>query len=222
MKPNLHLLAIATLLLAASAHAQEKKIYKWVDKDGKTHISDQLPPEAVDQARKEYNASTGSLKSEIKTQLTPAEKAAADRQAQIEQEALEAAATAKRVEQGMLMNYETEQDLQRAFDERTDLLKQTVVSLKTSIQSRRAAIINVLNELADLEVIGQKPPAEKLNWVKTNHALVVRQTEQMDRLNKSYVQLVAEFADTMQKYRQMKGIAPPAETGASPAPEQQP
>ena len=222
MNPNLRLLAMATLLLAASAHAQEKKIYKWVDKDGKTHISDQLPPEAVDQARKEYNARTGSLKSDIKTQLTPAEKAAADRQAQIEQEALEAAATAKRIEQGMLMNYETEQDLQRAFDERTDLLKQTVVSLKTSIQSRRAAIINVLNELADLEVSGQKPPAEKLNWVKTNHALVVRQTEQMDRLNKSYVQLLAEFADTMQKYRQMKGIAPPAETGDSPAPEQQP
>jgi len=222
MNPNLRLMAMAALVFAAGAQAQEKKIYKWVDKDGKTHISDQLPPEAVDQARKEYNARTGSLKSDVKTQLTPAEKAAADKQAEIEQNALDAAAKAKRIEQGMLMNYETEQDLQRAFDERTDLLKQTVVSLKTSIQSRRAAIISVLNELADLEISGQKPPSDKLNWVKTNHALVVRQTEQMDRLNKSYIQLLAEFADTMQKYRQMKGLSAPAETDASAVPAQQP
>jgi hypothetical protein len=87
---NVKLLLSAFLgtALIAGAAAQEKKIYRWVDKDGKVQISDQLPPEAVDKARKEYNAKTGSLKNDVKTQLSPAEKAAADQQAKAEAAAM--------------------------------------------------------------------------------------------------------------------------------------
>ncbi len=211
---NLRLLAMATLLLAASSHAQEKKIYKWVDKDGKTQISDQLPPEAVDQARKEYNARTGSLKLDIKTQMTPAEKAAADRQAEIEKQTLEAVARAKRIEKGMIINYETEQDLKRAFDERTNLLKQTVLSLKTTIQSRRAMLISTLNELGDLEITDKKPSAEKISWVKANHAIIMRQSEQLERLKKSYDELQADFDLTLQTYRKMKIASSPLDSAS--------
>ena len=48
--------------LAAAQDAKPKKLYRWVDKDGKVQISDQLPPEEVGRARKEYSASTGSLR----------------------------------------------------------------------------------------------------------------------------------------------------------------
>ena len=35
------------------------EVYRWVDKDGKVQFSDALPPEAVDQARTEINATSG-------------------------------------------------------------------------------------------------------------------------------------------------------------------
>ncbi|MFM6989466.1 MAG: DUF4124 domain-containing protein [Arenimonas sp.] len=193
--------------LALGATAQEKKVYRWVDKDGKVHISDQLPPEEVGRARKEYSASTGSLRNDVKTPLSPAEQAAAAEQARVEAAALAEAEKAKRIEQGMLTNYDNEQALQRAFNERTDLLKNTIVSLQASIQSRRAAVISGLNELAEAELRGDKLPEAKIKLLQSNQALVAGQTEQMARLNANYTALQSEFALTLEKYRTMKAEA---------------
>lgn len=223
--PNVKPLLTALLgtALIAGVAAQEKKIYRWVDKDGKVQISDQLPPDAVDKARKEYNAKTGSLKNDVQSQLSPAEKAAAEQQAQAEAAAMAEAEKAKRIEQGMLVNYETEQDLQRFFDERTDLLKQTIISLKASIQSRRAVLISTLNELGESEMNGQTLDAGKLKMLAETQSLVAKQTEQMDRLNVNYRALQAEFALTLEKYRSMKAQADarraalPNDAGATPA-----
>ncbi|GAB3005977.1 hypothetical protein GCM10010960_17270 [Arenimonas maotaiensis] len=201
------LIASLGLGLVLGATAQEKKVYRWVDKDGKVHISDQLPPEEVGRARKEYSASTGSLRNDVKTPLSPAEQAAAAEQARVEAAALAEAEKAKRIEQGMLTNYDNEQALQRAFNERTDLLKNTIVSLQASIQSRRAAVISGLNELAEAELRGDKLPEAKIKLLQSNQALVAGQTEQMARLNANYTALQSEFALTLEKYRTMKAEA---------------
>ncbi len=199
-------LGAALISGVAAQDAKEKKIYRWVDKDGKVQISDQLPPDAVDRARKEYNAKTGSLRNDVQRQLSPAEKAVAEQQAKAEAAAM-AAIKAKRIEQGILINYETEKELQRFFDERTDLLKQTIISLKASIQSRRALLISTLNELGEAEMKGQALDAGKLKMLAETQMLVAKQTEQKDRLNVSYRALQAEFALTLEKYRGMKAEA---------------
>jgi len=199
-------LGAALISGVAAQDAKEKKIYRWVDKDGKVQISDQLPPDAVDKARKEYNAKTGSLRNDVQSQLSPAEKAVAEQQAKAEAAAM-AAIKAKRIEQGILINYETEKELQRFFDERTDLLKQTIISLKASIQSRRALLISTLNELGEAEMKGQALDAGKLKMLAETQMLVAKQTEQKDRLNVSYRALQAEFALTLEKYRGMKAEA---------------
>jgi hypothetical protein len=199
-------LGAALISGVAAQDAKEKKIYRWVDKDGKVQISDQLPPDAVDRARKEYNAKTGSLRNDVQSQLSPAEKAVAEQQAKAEAAAM-AAIKAKRIEQGILINYETEKELQRFFDERTNLLKQTIISLKASIQSRRALLISTLNELGEAEMKGQALDAGKLKMLAETQMLVAKQTEQKDRLNVSYRALQAEFALTLEKYRGMKAEA---------------
>jgi Domain of unknown function (DUF4124) len=199
------LIAFLGIAMLSTAMAQEKKIYRWVDKDGKVQLSDQLPPDMVDKARKEYDAKSGALQKSVQNQPTPAEQAAAKQQADIEAQALAQAEKAKRIEQGMMINFETEKDLQRSFDERTDLLQQTIVSLKASIQSRRAAGISVLNELSDMELNGSPIPADKIKQIKSNHALVMKQTEQMTRLTISFNALKSEFAQTLSKYRELKG-----------------
>lgn len=220
-RSNQLLAACLGLALISAGMAQEKKIYRWVDKSGKVHISDQLPPEAVDQARKEYSASSGTLKGDVQHQLSPAERAQAQQQAQLEAEALAQAEKAKRIEQGMMINFETEQDLQRSFDERTDLLQQTIISLKASIQSRRAVIISILNELSDLELQGKPLPEAKINQAKTNHALILKQGAQMARLSTNFDALKGEFAATMERYRLLKSgganlALPEAQATATP------
>jgi len=225
-KSNQMLAALLGAALMAGALAQdkppEKKIYRWVDKNGKVQISDQLPPEEVDKARKEYSAS-GTLKAAVQNQLSPAERALAEQQAKAEADAAAMVEKAKRIDMSMLVNYETEQDLQRAFDERTDLLKQTIISLQASIQSRRAAIISELNMLSNLELEGKPLPEAKIKQVKDNHALIIRQTEQMTRLNSSFDAIKVEFDLTLEKYRQLKSgeatLAFPQATAGAPEPQ---
>ena len=172
----------------------------------------------VDKARKEYNASSGSLQKSIQTQLTPAEQAIAQQQAEIEAEALAQAAKAKRIEQGMLINYENEQELQHSFDERTELLQQTIISLKASIQSRRAALISTLNELANLELESKPLPESKIKIATNNHNLILKQTEHLHRLTNSFNSLQNDFALTMQRYRQLKKLANNAATASNSTP----
>ena len=200
--------SLATVLLlaagfaAAQEQAAEKKIYKWVDKDGKVQISDQLPPEAVTQARKEY-AESGRLKKEI-TPLSPEQQALADKLAHEQALALERAQQARRIEQGMLVNYATEADLQRFFDDRTDLLNETVISLGARIQSRRAQIIRVLNELSDAELQGKQPPNGKSAWLKSSHQELNALHRQMREMDMHLKSLQAEFKAILEKYRAMK------------------
>ena len=47
---------VALLLMALLATpAMAQKLYRWVDKDGNVHYSDQVPPDEIDQAREELN-----------------------------------------------------------------------------------------------------------------------------------------------------------------------
>lgn len=196
-------LLLAAGLATAQEQAAEKKIYKWVDKDGKVQISDQLPPEAVTHNRKEYSADSGRLKKEI-TPLNAQQQALADKRAREQALALERAQQARRIEQGMLVNYQTEADLQRFFDDRTDLLNETVISLGASIQSRRAQIIRVLNELSDAELQGTQPPKDKSAWLKTSHQELNTLHQQMKEMDAHLKSLQAEFDAILKKYREMK------------------
>src|SRR5690348_14129068 len=85
-RSKLSLAILAVVLASAVAHAEEvkKKLYRWVDKDGKVHFDDALPPEAVNQARQEFSSKTGTQTGAVDRALTPeelAQKEAADKAA---------------------------------------------------------------------------------------------------------------------------------------------
>jgi hypothetical protein len=104
-----------------------------------------------------------------------------------------------------MSNFATEKDLQRSFDERTDLLKQTIIALKVSIQSRRALVISALNELSDQELNGQALPAAKIQLLQKNHDAVEKQVVQLARFNSNFNSLQNEFASILERYRELKG-----------------
>ena len=198
------ILACIGLAVFSTSMAQEKKIYRWVDKSGKVHISDQLPPEANDQARQEYSADTGALRGSVQTKLSAAEQEQARQKLEEQAYYLDQAEMLKRIEHGLLSNYETEQDLKKSFDDRTDLIKQTMLSLKASIQSRRAIVINSLNELSSLELNGQALSTEKITLLQKNHALLQKQSAKLLQLMGAFNEMQDEFAKTLEKYRQSK------------------
>src|SRR5689334_23913711 len=151
-KLSLAILAVALAGTAVTAQELKKKLYRWVDKQGKVHYDDALPPEAVDQARQEFSAQTGTKTGTVDRALTPEERAQQEAAAKAAAAANVTAEEQARNEQAMLTSYESEADLRRAYDERLELLKQTLESTDVGLQSLHASLSAVLSEAAENEL----------------------------------------------------------------------
>jgi len=218
------LLAIVTIgMLAGQAQAQQK-LYRWVDKNGKVHISDTLPQEAVEQARTEFNADTGNSTATVGRALTPEERAIAAAEKAAAEKAAADAEMLKRIEAAMLENYENEDQLRRAYDERINLSKQTVESTQISISSQRSTLTAMLNDAAEAELAKRAVTAERANMIRQMHTEIARHQAMQVKQESARVAIDLEFEKVLARYRELRAeapaaTAPPATTTAPTTPD---
>ena len=230
-RSKLTLVALAVLLAGMTAQAQEKKkLYRWVDKQGKVHYDDALPPEAVDQARQEFSANTGTATGSVDRALTPEERAQQEAAAKAAAAAQASAEEQARNEQAMLSSYETEADLRRAYNERLVLLKQTLESTDVGLQSLHASLTAVLGQAAQTELEHRKIDAKLSGQIREMHAEVLSQQIFQANRKAELMSLDAEFQRMLTRYRELHdkaaataaGAPASAATAAAPAPATQP
>ena len=209
--------ALAVAIVSASAQAQDKKgkLYRWVDKEGKVHYDQALPPEAVDQARQEFNPQTGTTTARIDRALTAEERAELAAQAQREAEAAKSEEEQKHQEEVMMATYGSEADLRRAYGERLTLLKTTLESTDVSIKNVRENLAMMLQQASDTELAGRKVTDDRIKAIQELHAEHLRQQQFLSNRRLELESLNAEFARMLQRYRELKN--PPAEPAAAPA-----
>ncbi len=216
--------AIVAGLLAGGLNAQQtekKKLYRWVDKDGKVQISDQLPPEAVNQARKEIN-SKGQSVGTVDRALTDAERAAQSQQKEADAEAQKIADQQKRVEDAMLINYATEDDLRRTYKERIDLLQQTIESTDISIKSIRGSLTGMLAQASESELAKRPVDPARAKQIQEMHNELLKQQAAQVSSHNDVKTMETEYAAVLARYRELRSSgttpAPGATPGAAPAP----
>ncbi len=212
-------LAMPAHALAQKAPPAEKKLYCW-EENGTRVCGDALPAEAVNKARVEFNAKSGMRTGEVQRAMTDEERAAAAEEAERQRAEAAAAETRKRTEKAMLTSYATEADLRRVFDERIALLDNSVETAKYNIAGLREGLVTLLQGAAEKELAGHKIKPETTADILKRHNELLR----LQRLQADYErrrrELDGEIAETLQRYREIKGIAAPAvaTTGsASPA-----
>jgi|GEM_PF-737325 len=172
MYARLFLALVTSLLLAATAgevYAQTTaapgKLYKWVDKDGNVHFSDQVPADQAGYAREKMNDQGVSVE-KVERALTGEEQAK-----KLSDEA-SAIALAKRLgdekkaDEILLNSYASETDLKRAYDQRMDLLGQTIEARRIEINAREQSLSSLVAEAANLERAG-KPVSDTLKQMIT-------------------------------------------------------
>ena len=210
-------LAIIAGLLAGAANAQEKKkLYRWVDKDGKVQISDQLPPEAVNQARKEIN-SKGQSVGTVDRALTDTERAAQSAQEDADTEAKKIADQQKRVESAMLVNYATEAELKRTYKERIDLLQQTIESTDISIKSIRGSLIGMLAQASEAELAKRAVDPAQAKQIQDMHAELLKQQSAQLSSFSDVKTMETEFAAVLARYRELRSSGTTPAEGVAPA-----
>jgi SHS2 domain-containing protein len=220
--PKLKLLVLAVLLASVTAQAQQvkKKLYRWVDKEGKVHYDDALPPEAVDQARQEFSAKTGSVTGSVDRALTPEERAQQEAAAKAAAAANVTAEEQSRNEQAMLTSYDTEADLRRAYNERLELLKQTLESTDVGLQSLHASLSGMLSEAAEAELEHRVVDTKRANQIREMHIDVLKQQVFQANRKSELMSLDTEFQRMLTRYRELHAAAagvPASATSTAPA-----
>ena len=216
----LFLALAAAILVAGIASAQEKgpKLYRWVDKQGKVHYDQALPPEAVDQARREFSAKTGTAVGSVDRALTPEERAQLEAAATAAAEAAVAANEQKRLEDIMMASYLTEQDMRRAYGERISLLTMTIESTDISIKSLRENLATVLQQASDTELDNRRVLDDRVQALRELHSEKVKQQNLQASRRADLTALTAEFARMLARYRELRSPAAAPATAASTPP----
>ncbi len=212
--PMTRLLTAAVLLaLAATAAAQDKtkKLYCW-NENGRKVCGDALPADAAARARTEISSKSGLRTGEIARTLTGEERIAAAAAAAEAARLAEEVAARKRRDLAMIESYATEAELMRAFQERIDLLDETVKASQLGVANLRLSLLSLLRQAGERELAGKPVTPTMAGNIQTQHAELNRQqailaTQQRDRAS-----LDGDLADALARYRAMKqptGVAAP-------------
>ncbi len=224
MRKILSLAVMAAVLAAGAAGAQDatkgKKLYRWVDKDGKVQFSDALPPEAVDQARTEINASSGVATGTVERALTAEERAAKEAHEAATASATKEAERVKQTEEAMIASFQNEEELKRSFKVRTELLQQTLNAIEAGIGSQRASLASLLADASEAELAGKPVNVKQARSIGELHVEMAKQQQMLVLKQGELVDLDKELERLVLRFGQIKGEGrtPPAPPAPSPPP----
>ncbi|MBB5016192.1 DUF4124 domain-containing protein [Rehaibacterium terrae] len=197
-------LAIALGFALATPAAQAQKLYRWVDKDGKVHYSDALPPEAVDQARRELSAKSGLTVGEVDRALTDEERAALAAAAAEAQSAAEREALQRERDRVLMASFPNEADLSRAYGERIKLLEEALKATQATIDGQHQSLASLLANAADRELTGQPIDARTATSVRETQRQISLQQNLLQRREAERAALQLEYETTLARYRQLR------------------
>ena len=214
------LIALTLVGFTAALHAQDatkKKLYCW-DEHGRRVCGDALPASAVDAARTEFSAKSGMATAKVARALTPEEQAAANAQAKADADAAAAAEAAHRRLMAMVLTFQTEADLRRAFEARVVLNRDAMKTAKMGVDGLRQSLVALLQRAGELE-LNKKPVAKKLaDDIQSQHGQLLMQQTALATLQREATTIQSQLDEAVARYREMKpqpagGLAPATPTG---------
>ena len=210
-------LLAAAFAVAAPADAQqkpkEKKLYCW-DEGGRRICSDTLPASAIGRQRTEFDQNTGTAVKRVGRALTAEESA----RAAIEDETRKIEAQRQRREMAMVVSYETEDDLKRAFTNRFELVEESLKGSTMALTNLHESLISLLRQANEPEL--QSKPVGKLVREKIlgQHAELQGLRALKQRQEAERATLNADFQEALSRYRTLKQARDSGGTRQGPAP----
>ena len=142
------------------------KLYRWVGADGKVYYSDQVPPEQMGHARTEISRKTGIASKEVARELTPEERAEAEKQALLETQRLQEKANQDLVEENLVNTYFDEAALNRSFEEQLNTIKQEMALTQLELKRNQEEVVKNLAILGDFELSNKAPPKKRVENIQ--------------------------------------------------------
>jgi hypothetical protein len=208
---KLLLTALTLALLAGGAVAQtdkQKKLYRWVDKNGQVHYGDSVPAEYAEQDRDVLNKQGVKVGREEGT-ITPEEaaaKAAEEKAARDEQKR-------KLRDRVLLQTYQSVKELEILRDARLELVDAQLTIQEQSLANLRAQHAKIERTAARYAPINTEPGAEPLpeetaadlarsaNDIATQESNLLRRREERESIRLT-------FEADIKRYQELRAIRP--------------
>ena len=201
------LLALAAGVAVAQADKQ-KKLYRWVDKNGQVHYGDSVPAEYAEQDRDVLNKQGVPVSREEGT-ITPEEaaaKAAADKSARDEQKR-------KLRDRVLLQTYQSVQELEILRDNRLELVDAQLTIQEQSLSNLRAQRAQIQRMASRYAPVNADPNAAPLPDeiaadlersaadIQTQESNLVRRREERENIRQT-------FEADIKRYQELRAIQP--------------
>jgi len=203
--------AVMLALLAGAVDAQsdkQKKLYRWVDKNGQVHYGDSVPAEYAEQDREVLNRQGVPVGREEGT-ITPEEaaaKAVEDKAARDEQKR-------KLRDRVLLQTYQSVQELEILRDNRLDLVDAQLTIQEQSLsnlRAQRAQIQRLASRYAPANTGANAQPLpdelaadleQSANDIQTQESNLVRRREERENIRKT-------FEADIERYKELRAFKP--------------
>jgi hypothetical protein len=197
---------VVLLGLAEAACAQNHPggvRYRWVDASGLPHFSDSLTLDALKYGYDVIN-SNGTVVTHVQKQLSPAERAAAEKQAAADAASKRAADDQKRGDIQLLNTYPDENALKVEQQQELENLDEQMNTTRVNLHSQDAALTDLLNRAADEERAKKPVPKFLADQIATQRNVVANERELLRRQQGSRDALVRQQAQQLQHFRELK------------------
>ncbi|MBZ0087765.1 MAG: hypothetical protein K8F33_06680 [Thermomonas sp.] len=104
----------------------------------------------------------------------------------------------------MVESYRTEDDLRKAYGERTSLLDEAIKSSVLGLSNLRLSLISLLNQASDKELASAPVPVSLTNSIRDQHAELLRQQQILQSQRADRAALEAEMQDSLRRYRETR------------------
>jgi len=216
MRKLLFVFTAAALFANVAAHAQAPTTgsgirYKWHDGQGKLHFSDSLNAEAMKYGFDAVN-DQGMVIQHVSRQLTPDERAAANKLAA--EQAAKQQAEQKRhdAEAQMLDAYPDENSYKISQQQALDTLDQQIHTTQLNLKTQEKALTDLLGRAAEIERTQKTVPKFINDSIASQRAVVTGQQNTLQHQQALRTQMVQDQATQLARYRELKAAqASPAQ-----------
>jgi hypothetical protein len=213
MRLSTKIIAASTLIAALAIWGQPvvaANVYRWVDKDGRVHFGDHVPPEYSKNERQVLNEQGVSIR--VLPKELNAEELAAKA---IEDQAIETerlrAEQFKRRDRVLLSTYLSVDEIKALRNRRKELLDGRIRVTELYLNNLRSKLVNLQEDASNFRPYNSDPDAPPIHdWLAKelantlNSIFVYEKT--LDDTRTKQVELVAKFEADIDRFRALKNM----------------
>lgn len=206
------------LLLSGTTDSHAKKMYRWVDENGRVFFSDVVPPDQVQHKRETMNENARVL-DVVEKAKTPEELAQQKRLDALRKEQEKIIAKQAADDKVLLSTYRSLEDMHKALENKLALMDGEKRAIEGNRRRMEQQLLQQQQQAANLERNARKVPEKLLKEIASTRQQIEQNVQEMARHESSRQSAEKEFRADIARFEFLTQADATQQSQAQPAPD---